>query len=154
VRGRSPAGLVHVAQRGYAHRVEDKDVRWRQRYANFARSITNLEEALTVASPSKLERQGIIKAFELCYELAWKTLQDYLREQGVTDAVGPKAVIRRAFQDGLITDGDGWGAMHQARNESAHLYDEARAAEIETSIRDTFASLLYDLGARLKALDR
>jgi hypothetical protein len=44
--------------------------------------VDNLLEALEVTTPSKLERQGIIKSFELCYELAWKTLQDYLKELG------------------------------------------------------------------------
>ena len=51
-----------------------------QRYQNFRRSVDNLREALDVTAPSKLER---------CYELAWKTVQDYLREQGIRDVVGP-----------------------------------------------------------------
>ncbi|MFA7565609.1 MAG: nucleotidyltransferase substrate binding protein [Alkalispirochaeta sp.] len=64
------------------YKTRSKDVRWHQRYANFSRSVDNLLEALEVTTPSKLERQGIIKSFELCYELAWKTLQDYLKELG------------------------------------------------------------------------
>ena len=134
--------------------MERDDVRWKQRYANFSRSVANLRDAVAVEHPSKLERQGIIKAFELCYELAWKTLQDYLRELGFDDAVGPKAVIRRAFQEGVISNGDGWSDMHRGRNESAHLYDEAVATDVERRIRVTFVSLLADLHAGLEEKSR
>lgn len=64
--------------------------------------------------PNKLERQGIIRASELCYELAWKTLQDYLREIGYVDVAGPKPVIRYAFETGVISDGEVWAAMHRS----------------------------------------
>lgn len=130
--------------------MADTDVRWIQRYANYTRSVANLRDALQVKDPSKLEQQGIVKAFELCYELAWKTLQDYLRELGIDDAVGPKAVIRRAFGEGILQDGDGWGAMHQARNESSHIYDESIARSIAGEIRESFFGLLTELDDRLQ----
>lgn len=125
--------------------MADTDVRWIQRYANYTRSVANLRDALQVKDPSKLEQQGIVKAFELCYELAWKTLQDYLRELGIDDAVGPKAVVRRAFGEGILQDGDGWGAMHQARNESSHIYDESKAHSIVEHVRDSYFDLLTRL---------
>ena len=126
------------------------DIRWKQRYANFSRSVDNLLEAIEVIEPSKLERQGIIKAFELCYELAWKTLQDYLKELGMNDIVGPKPVIQTAFQEGLVTDGDVWKDMHHARNESAHLYNPERAESIETEIRSRFTPQLVEVRKRLE----
>ena len=131
------------------YKTGSKDVRWHQRYANFSRSVDNLLEALEVTTPSKLERQGIIKSFELCYELAWKTLQDYLKELGMNDVIGPKAVIRTSFQEGLLSNGDTWRDMHQARSESAHLYDKIRAETIEKQIRNTFVGLLVAVRDRL-----
>ena len=125
--------------------MEDPDVRWKQRYRNFSAAVDNLREALTIDDPNKFERQGLIKAFELAYELAWKTLQDYLRELGIQEVVGPKPVIRRAFSEGLIHDGTVWQAMHQARNESSHLYDEDHARSVEKRVREEFAPLLSEL---------
>ncbi len=128
-----------------------QDIRWKQRFSNFDKSLANLREALNTANPNKLEQQGIIKAFELCYELAWKTLQDYLAEIGFEGAVGPKPVIRQAFEAGIIHDGEAWAQMHQARNESAHVYNEENARALEAEVRQTYAPLLRRLGDTLRA---
>lgn len=127
--------------------MEGEDVRWKQRFANFRSSVTNLREALETAEPNKLERQGIIKAFELCYELAWKMLQDYLREIGYVDVAGPKPVIRHAFEAGLIGDGEIWARMHRARNESTHVYNQDKAQELESEIREGYLEPLSRLAA-------
>lgn len=133
--------------------MADEDVRWKQRFTNFRSSVSNLREALETEEPNKLERQGIIKAFELCYELAWKTLQDYLREIGYVDVAGPKPVIRHAFEAGLISDGELWAQMHRARNESTHVYNQEKAQELEEEIREGLAEplsrLAEDLAAKL-----
>jgi len=132
----------------------NEDIRWKQRYRNYQRSLANLRDALETADPSRLEKQGTVKAFELVYELAWKTLQDYLQEAGITGAVGPKGVIRRAFHEGIITDGDAWNEMHVARNHAVHLYDEERADQIVTQIRETFIARFEELDGTLRdALD-
>ena len=131
--------------------MEDPDIRWKQRFRNFSNSVDNLEEAVAISEPNKFERQGLIKAFELAYELAWRTLHDYLKDLGIKDIFGPKPVIRRAFSDGIVTNGIAWQAMHQARNESAHLYDEDRARCVEEAVRRDFAPLLRDLRDVLKA---
>lgn len=132
----------------------DEVVRWKQRYRNYERSLANLREALETVNPSRLEKQGTVKAFELAYELAWKTLQDYLRETGITDAVGPKGVIRRAFNEGIITGGDEWNEMHIARNHAVHLDDEERADQIVAQISETFILRLQALNETLReALD-
>lgn len=131
--------------------MENPDVRWKQRFRNFSHSVENLEEAVEIVEPNKFERQGLIKAFELAYELAWKTLQDYLKELGIEEVVGPKPVIRRAFTEGIITNGTVWQAMHQARNESTHLYDEDHARSVERMVRREFVPLLRELRNVLKA---
>ena len=127
------------------------DIRWKQRFSNFDKSLANLREALETANPNKLEQQGIIKAFELCYELGWKTLQDYLAEIGFEDVVGPKPVIRQAFEAGIIDDGEAWAQMHQARNEGAHVYNEENARALEAAVRQTYAALLIRLGGHLRS---
>ena len=82
------------------------DVRWVQRFSNYRKAVTNLDAALRQEFYNDLELQGLIKGFELCYELAWKTLQDLLRERGYADIAGPKPAIRQAFLDGLVNNGE------------------------------------------------
>ena len=131
--------------------MADEEVRWKQRFVNFRTSVADLREALRTEEPNKLERLGIIRIFELCYELAWKTLQDYLREIGYVDVAGPKPVIRHAFEAGLIGDGELWAQMHRARNESTHVYNPEKAQELEAEIREGFAEPLSRLAADLEA---
>jgi nucleotidyltransferase substrate binding protein (TIGR01987 family) len=109
-------------------------IRWVQRFSNFKKALGHLEAALEQQSFSDLELQGPIKGFELCYELAWKTLQDILRARGLEDVAGPKPVLRQAFKDGLIRDGELWSAMHEARKLVAHTYDLARARSLAGGI--------------------
>ena len=49
------------------------DVRWQQRFSNFRRALAQLAEAVDlsrVRELSRLERQGVIQAFEFTHELA------------------------------------------------------------------------------------
>ena len=69
------------------------DVRWRQRFSNYKLALQHLEEAAAIASPSPLERSGLIQAFEMTFELAWKTLQDLLFARGYPDISGPRPVL-------------------------------------------------------------
>jgi nucleotidyltransferase substrate binding protein (TIGR01987 family) len=131
----------------------DQDVRWRQRFANFCRALENLERASIQDSYNELERQGYIKGFELCHELAWKTIQDVLRERGYEGISGPKPVIRQAFIDGLITDGELWATIHEARNLAAHTYDLERAVLLEREIKTRFLAAFQQLRTRLDGLD-
>lgn len=49
------------------------DIRWQQRYSNFTKALAQLSEANELSkqrSLSRLEKQGLIQAFEFTYELA------------------------------------------------------------------------------------
>jgi len=126
------------------------DVRWMRRFSNYRKAVANLEAALRQESYSDLELQGLIKGFELCYELAWKTLQDLLRERGYTDIAGPKPAIRQAFKDGLMNDGDNWQAIHEARTLAAHMYDLDQARRLASEIRNSYARAFRELRDRLQ----
>ncbi len=60
------------------------DVRWKQRFQNFDRACGLLCEALERGPSvlSMLEKEGVIQRFEYSFELAWKTIKDYLEEAG------------------------------------------------------------------------
>ena len=58
---------------------------------------------------SDLEKEGLIQRFEYSYELAWKTMKDYLEEHGTNiNPVTPRNVIKEAFSENIITDGQVW----------------------------------------------
>ena len=102
------------------------DVRWKQRFDNFDRAFVLLREVCErgVASLSQLEREGAAQRFEFAFELAWKTLKDYLEENGVVvDPVTSRNVIKEAFAAKLIDDGQVWIDMMLHRNLLSHTYD-------------------------------
>ena len=53
--------------------MNDPDIRWRQRFSNYQKALMQLAEAHALSQErelSRLERQGLIQAFEYTYELA------------------------------------------------------------------------------------
>jgi hypothetical protein len=60
------------------------DIRWRQRFQNFDRVFVLLRSAMENGPDAlnPLEKEGVIQCFECFFELAWKTMKDYLEEGG------------------------------------------------------------------------
>lgn len=115
-----------------------KDIRWLQRFSNLKKAFAQLDEAVALPSYTKLEQQGLIKGFEITYELAWNTLKDLLQEQGYTGILGSKDTFRLGNQVGLLSDGDIWMEMVKSRNATSHTYDESTANQITEAIRDSY----------------
>jgi len=121
-----------------------EDERWKERFENFCKAMMQLENALHQKKFSVLEKDGVIQRFEFTMELAWKTIQDILNSRGYPDVKGPKPVIKQAFRDGIIMDGQGWINMLDDRNKSSHLYDETIALEIFDKIQLQYFGLLTE----------
>ena len=83
-----------------------EDIRWKQRFYNYQKALSQLTKFIEKGELSELEEQGIIKAFEYTYELAWNVIKDYYQEQGEVNIQGSRDALRLAFQRGLIADGD------------------------------------------------
>jgi nucleotidyltransferase substrate binding protein (TIGR01987 family) len=135
--------------------MAEVDLRWRQRFDNFQRALQVLGRGVQLAQQrplSELEQQGLIKSFEFTHELAWNLLKDYLQYQGIEGIIGSRDATRLAFQNGLISDGEGWMAMIKARNQSSHTYNLEQAQAIAHDVIDRFASLFGALRERFAAL--
>lgn len=128
-----------------------QDIRWRQRFQNFEKAYTMLLTALEIPNPSVVERAGIIQFYEVAFELAWKTLKDYLQQEGF-DVNSPRQAIKQAFQSNVITDGHLWIAALEDRNLTVHTYDESKAVQIENSIRTIYTPLLMAMTKYFKAV--
>jgi nucleotidyltransferase substrate binding protein (TIGR01987 family) len=104
------------------------DIRWKQHFQNFDRGVVLLREALESgpSALSELEKEGVIQRFEYTFELAWKTMKDYLEESGVViSPVTPRDVIKHAFTAKLLADGQIWIDRLNHRNLLSHTYDFA-----------------------------
>lgn len=122
----------------------DEDIRWQQRFMNYKKAFSLLEETMRIDSPSDAERAGLIQFFEMSFELAWKLLKDFLESEGFV-VKSPKDAIKQAFQSGIIVDGHTWmNALHD-RNLTVHTYDENTAIEVVKQIREKYFPLLEKL---------
>ena len=70
-----------------------------EKYEKLVQAVHRLDEAIVDYDQMGLDsiRDGVIQRFEFCVELAWKTLREYLLDQGYTEINSPKSVMKQAF---------------------------------------------------------
>lgn len=96
----------------------------RQRLDKYSKALSQLKEGVQLFAQrplSKMEQQGLIKAFEFTYDLTWNGMKDFLEYQGITNIIGSRDAFREAFQKNLITNGDVWKEMIKSRNQTSQL---------------------------------
>ncbi len=111
----------------------ETDIRWLQRLENYTKALSNLTEAVELATQrplSNLEKQGLIQSFEFTHELAWNVMKDYFAYQGNPSITGSRDAVREAFSKNLITNGEVWMSMIKSRNQTSHTYNQGIADEI------------------------
>ena len=128
------------------------DIRWQQRFKNFQKALAQLQKFIEKGELSELEEQGLIKAFEYTYELAWTTLKDFLEYQGHTDIYGSRDTIRKAYELNIIQDGEAWMDMLESRNKTSHTYNEDTAQEICQAVQNTYYDLFLSLVKKLHSI--
>ena len=137
---------------------QNNDIRWLQRYANYHKACNRLtevtESGLKVEDLSELEQEGIVQRFEYTFELSWKVMQDLLTYKGYEFMTGPNGTLKMAFEDGLISDHDGWRQMAKSRNTLSHVYDEGEADAVVRLIFSQYAPLLKALDEKLGQLSQ
>jgi nucleotidyltransferase substrate binding protein (TIGR01987 family) len=130
----------------------NNDIRWKQRFQNFEKAYLLFDEAMQMDGEklSQLEKEGIIQRFEVLIELSWKTLKDYLENEGYDAVKNAKHVIRVAFQDEIITDAENWMEALKKRNLTSHTYNENILNETMVFLTTVFYPLVRDLYFNLK----
>ena len=124
--------------------------RFDERKEDFPKALARLKEALKEPE-TELNIDGVLYRFEFTFELAWKTMKDYLEYLGVVSKTGsPREVIKSAFEYGLVENGKEWIDMMLARNELSHLYDEENSREIYFDTKNIYIKLLETLEEKLK----
>lgn len=125
------------------------DIRWKQRFQNLTNAFAQLEEIAGQETLNKFEQAGMIQTFEFTFELAWKTLKDFLEHKGFT-VPSPRDTIKQAFQEGYIEDGRVWIDALDKRNLMAHTYDKAKADEAAGLIKERYLPMIRSLHEMLK----
>lgn len=129
-----------------------EDIRWQQRFSNFQLALSQLETFFEPPELNKREQQGLIKAFEYTFELAWNSLRDLLRSRGNENLLGSRDTLREAFRLGLIANGEAWMLMIQDRNLTSHTYNRTTADAISLNIIGTYMNCFVDLRSTLLQL--
>ena len=120
-----------------------------QKIENYHHAVAQLEQAVAVYSKDQsdsLYRDGLIQRFEFTVELAWKSLKEYLEDQGsVITMASPRAVLKDAYTAGIIMDAETWDAIIRSRNVTSHVYDEQTAIDVAVQICRDYLPVLKKL---------
>jgi nucleotidyltransferase substrate binding protein (TIGR01987 family) len=113
-------------------------------FSPLANAIAQLEKSLGYAhSPAAVAdaglreqlRNSVIQCFEFTYELSWKMLKRYLEETEASpadmDLSTFQMLIRLGNERGLLrSNWHLWKTYRQARTDSTHTYDAAKAEAV------------------------
>lgn len=139
-----------------------EDIRWEQRFSNFNKAMSKLEESVEYINNNfsdddgelksedfenvvdELIKEGLIQRFEYTHELAWNVMKDYAFFQGNSTIGGSRDATREAYKLNLIESADVWMDMIQSRNKTSHTYDEDTANEIFGKIINDYFPLFFN----------
>lgn len=124
----------------------NQDIRWKQRFQNYEKAFKRLVRAIEVVkatSDDDLLQSGLVQTYEYTFELAWKTLKDYLELEGFL-LRSPRETIRQGFQSGYITNAEDWLQALADRNLTTHIYDDAVITRVLKDIFERYFFILQD----------
>ena len=126
--------------------------RYEERKKELFNATQRLKEALQ-EKENDIVIDGTLHRFEFTFELAWKTIKDYLEYSGIVDGIGsPREIIKTAYANGIIEDGESWIKMMLARNSLSHLYDKEKSREIYVEIKDIYINLFENLNRKFSEI--
>ena len=96
---------------------------------NFNKAFDIYSDAVKEFDEKKvLTHMALVQAYEICFELAWKCLKDYL-QQKVIDVNYPTEVIKEAFNKNTLKNGQLWIDMLNARNSTSYEYNMEKVSK-------------------------
>lgn len=127
-----------------------ENIRWKQRFNNFEKAFNLLKsvfEEKEINELSLLEQEGVVQRFEYTYELAWKTLKDYLEYNGSLNNIdiSPRNIFKEAYSAKIINSQDEFIDMMLSRNLLSHTYDFIKFKEIINKIKNNYLKILNEL---------
>jgi len=123
-----------------------------KKFENFCKALNNLSEGAALNEPYTIvEQTGIIGLFEICFEQAWKLMKQVLEEHGrFEEKIGsPRAIIKVAYQCGMINDCEAWLELLESRNILAHTYSDEQALNVIRKLKSDYIILFEKLKKEL-----
>lgn len=117
-----------------------QNLRWVERFENFEKAKKNLSIAKDYIAQNGITDiaiMALVQAFEITFELAWKTQKDYLEYNGIKVNT-PRETIKEAFQSNIIEDGQIWIDMMESRNKTSHTYNVEFANQLAHEILEKY----------------
>lgn len=120
----------------YARKVDDS-----------FKALNNLREIAGKEPPyDPITEAGMVSLFEICFKQSWKAMKERLEYHGYGKRKlgSPNAIIKMAYQAGMLDDETLWHDALKARNNVAHSYsDEVALAIIKMSHPSCRFNLLW-----------
>ena len=117
--------------------------RLKRYFEDFEKALKNLDEAVRIAVRD-IEIDGAIKRFELCYELSWKLIKEWLADKGII-CKNPRDCFKYAYENNLIKDEKVWLEMIEDRNELVHNYTLEESRIIFERIKENYLRAFKEL---------
>ena len=123
---------------------------------NYCKAVDRLNEAIPALAQqpdSTIIRDGVIQRFEFTFELARKSLKEYMEDQGadMSGIVFSKQVFKAAYAAQIINDAKIWVDMLDSRSVTSHAYDDKQAAAVVADICHKYIAPLTALAEFYKA---
>ncbi len=119
--------------------------------SQYNRALDRLQEVVAL-SETDIIRDSLIQRFEFTYELAWKSMFYWMRDQGEKIPEMQKPIIQAAFRCELIVSPEIWEEMNDQRDETSHTYNEAKAVSVSAFVRSVAVREFEELRAKLNGL--
>lgn len=108
--------------------------RFRTSFANLKKAFLSLSRSISTPVSEPRDRSGIIKDFELTYELTWNCLKKFLEQEG-HEIKSARDAFKKAYSLGYLQNEELWLNIIKDRNLTVHTYDESFAQEMVDHIK-------------------
>ena len=147
--------VVHITPGTEAELLESIEqegvVLYMNKVENYLTAVVQLEKGVKIFSNEQDEmyRDGLIQRFENAAEMAWRSMLEYLEDQGVAICQAtPKGVVKEAYAANLISNQSAWLGIIDDRNMTTHVYSRQKAVEIAQKICTDYLPVFQALARR------
>ena len=121
--------------------------RWQLRFQSFEKAYKRFSVLASIDfdQASDIEKEALIKRFEYTYELSKNLLKDYLMDQDNISKFSAKDIVRYAYRNGYISDGQLWIDAVDYRNKTIHTYHPRILDQTVCFAQEKFLPMLKEL---------